>query len=115
AALHDEQWTERYKQLGWQNFKLNRLNTEIWRRWANGFSCLAFVLVGAGLAILLRTADIWTSFGLCFLPILIVYYPIMQFGVDRAKIGELPVYSVWIGNLVLFFFAALFLRKVNRY
>ena len=115
AALHDEQWNDRYEQLDWQNFKLNRLNTEVWRRWANGFSCLAFVLVGASLAILLRTADIWTSFGLCFLPILIVYYPIMQFGVDRAKIGELPVYSVWIGNLVLFFFAVLFLRKVNRY
>ena len=50
-----------------------------------------------------------------FLPILVVYYPVMQFGVDMAKTGQLPVYSVWIGNMVLFFFATLFLRKVNRY
>jgi len=115
SGLQDEQWNNRYEKLAWEKFKLNRLNTEVWRRWANGFSCLAFVFVGASLAILLRTADIWTSFGLCFLPILIVYYPVMQFGVDRAKIGELPVYSVWIGNLLLFFLGALFLRRVNRY
>ena len=115
VALQDEQWNDRYKDLEWQNFQLNRLYTEPWRRWANGFSCLAFVLVGCSLAMLFKTADIWTSFGACFLPILVVYYPVMQFGVDMAKIGQLPVYSVWIGNLVLFLFGFFFLRRVNRY
>jgi len=115
VALQDEQWNGRYKELEWQNFQLNRLYTEPWRRWANGFSCLAFVIVGCSLAMLFKTADIWTSFGACFLPILVVYYPVMQFGVDMAKIGQLPVYSVWIGNLVLFLFGFFFLRRVNRY
>lgn len=115
AALQSREWDARYRQLDWQQFLLNRLNTEPWRRWANGFSCLAFVLVGLSLAMLLRTADVWSSFGLCFMPVLLVYYPVMQFGVDRAKIGELPAYSVWIGNLVLLVFGIIFLRRANRY
>jgi len=78
-----------------------KLHLVPWRRWANGFSCLFFVLVGAPLAIRLRNADIWTSFGLCFLPILLVYYPLLMYGLDRAKCGALPPYSVWLGNLVL--------------
>ncbi len=47
--------------------RMSRLKTEPWRRWAEGFSCFFFVLVGAPLAILARTADYWTTFGLCFL------------------------------------------------
>ena len=115
SALGSSEWESRYQGLQGEKYLLNRLNTEPWRRWANGFSCLAFVLVGLGLAMLLRTADVWSSFGLCFMPVLLVYYPVMQFGVDRAKIGELPAYTVWIGNLVLLVFGIIFLRRANRY
>jgi lipopolysaccharide export system permease protein len=48
---------------------LHRLETEPWRRWANGFSCLFFVVVGAPLAMHLRNSDLWTSFAIVFLPI----------------------------------------------
>ncbi|MFV2069740.1 MAG: LptF/LptG family permease, partial [Pirellulales bacterium] len=83
-----------------QQQRLNRLRTEPWRRWASGFACFSFVLVGIPLAIRLRTADIMTSFGLCFLPILIVYYPLFALGLDRAKYGRAPPAIVWLGNLV---------------
>ena len=66
---------------------LYRLDLVPWRRWANGFSCLFFVMVGAPFAIRLRNADMWTTFGLCFLPILLVYYPLLMYGLDRAKSG----------------------------
>ena len=39
---------------------------------------LSFCRCGA-LAIRLKTADVWNSFALCF-PILIVYYPLLKFG-----------------------------------
>lgn len=113
--MHGEPWSNRTRELESANFRLFRLLTEPWRRWANGFSCLAFILVGTGMAIRLRTADFWTSFGLCFLPILAVYYPLMQYGVDRAKCGALPPYTVWFGNLVLLIIGIILLKRAIRH
>ena len=98
-----------------QRQRLHRLETEPFRRWASGFSCLAFVMVGAPLAIRLRNSDLMTTFGICFLPILIVYYPLFAYGLDRAKNGALPPYCVWLGNVVCLAIGAWLLRKVSRY
>jgi lipopolysaccharide export system permease protein len=95
--------------------RIHRLQTEPWRRWATGFSCFFFVMVGAPLAIRLRNSDLWTSFAICFLPILLVYYPLLALGVDRAKDGALPPYSVWLGNLILLLAGLWLMRKVKRY
>jgi lipopolysaccharide export system permease protein len=95
--------------------RLFRLQTEPWRRWANGFSCFFFVVAGIPLAIRLRNSDVLTSFFLCFLPILLVYYPLLAFGVDRAKGGVLPPYTVWLGNVFLLLAGLWLLRKVLRY
>ena len=57
----------------------------------------------------------WTSFGLCFLPILLLYYPLLMYGLDRAKSGALPPYCIWLGNLVLLGGSFWLLRKVMRY
>jgi lipopolysaccharide export system permease protein len=80
---------------------LSRLCTEPPRRMSAGFSCLCFVLVGAPMAIWRRNSDFLTSFFLCFGPILIVYYPLLVFGVEQAKSGAMHPYIVWLGNVVL--------------
>ena len=85
------------------------------RRWAGGFACLCFVLVGAPMAICLRNRDFLTSFFLCFLPILIVYYPLMIIGADQAKNGNLPTIFVWAGNGMLMLWGVWLLRRVIRY
>ncbi|MDA7951449.1 MAG: LptF/LptG family permease, partial [Pirellulaceae bacterium] len=108
-------WTQKNQPLKNATDRLHRLETEPWRRMANGFSCFFFVLVGAPLAVRLRNSDLWTSFALCFLPILLVYYPLLLFGVDRAKEGILPPYFVWVGNFVLLIWGAWLLRKTFRY
>ena len=95
--------------------RLNRLHTEPWRRWAEGFSCLFFVLVGAPLAIIAKTSDYWTTFGLCFLPTLILYYPLFIFGLERAKDGLLPPYGVWTGNAILAAIGVVLIARVRRY
>ena len=115
AALADDGWSKRRRQLTVARSRLNRLRTEPWRRWANGFSCLFFVMVGAPLAIRLRNADFTTSFFLCFLPILVVYYPLLAFGVDRAKCGVLPPYTVWLGNGICLLVGMWLVRRVIRY
>ena len=63
----------------------------------------------------LRNRDLLTSFFLCFLPILIVYYPLLVVGIDGAKDGRLPPWSVWAGNILLLLWGAYLLRRVVRY
>ena len=92
-----------------------RLLSVAQRRWAGGFACLCFALVGAPLAIRLRNRDSLTSFFLCFLPILVIYYPLMIYGTDAAKNGSLPAAFVWVGNAALVLCGALLLRLVVRY
>ncbi len=94
--------------------RLDRILMEPWRRWANGFSCLCFVLVGAPMAIRMRNADFLTSFFLCFLPILVVYYPVFMLGVDQAKRGAVPPIAVWTGNLLIALWGWYLLRRVVR-
>jgi lipopolysaccharide export system permease protein len=107
-------WREKLSQLNGHRGRLYRLEAEPWRRWATGFSCLFFVLVGAPLAIKLRNSDVWTSFFFCFFPILIVYYPLLMYGMGRAKVGALPPYSVWSGNLVLGLIGIWLLHQIRR-
>jgi lipopolysaccharide export system permease protein len=94
---------------------LYRLRTERHRRWSNGFSCLCFVLIGVPMAIRRRNADPLTSFFACFLPILLIYYPLLAFGVDQAKSGAMPPISVWLGNAILLVWGLWLLRSVIRY
>ena len=101
--------------VGWDTADLHRLETEPHRRWANGFSCLAFVVVGAATAIRRRNADVLTSFFICFLPILIVYYPLLAYGLDSAKNGTLPPSSVWLGNAIMAAWGIKETRWVLRY
>lgn len=115
AGLEAPEWGNRLAEITIQTARLNRLRTEPWRRWATGFSCLFFVFIGAPLAILLRNSDFWTSFGACFAPILVVYYPLFMAGVDRAKTGALPPFVVWGGNLVLAGVGSWLLRRVLRH
>jgi lipopolysaccharide export system permease protein len=95
--------------------RLSRLTTEPYRRWAMGFSCFFFVWLGIPLAIWMKSADYWTSFGACFLPILVIYYPLFALGFDRAKNGVWPAYTVWLGDIVLFIIGLWLMRKVYRH
>lgn len=116
---------ESYDSQDWQletdhiQSKLNhlyRLDTEPPRRWSAGFSCLCFALIGAPMAVWRRNADFLTSFFLCFLPILIIYYPLLVFGVEQAKSGAFNANIVWLGNIVLALWGYWMLRwKVIRY
>ncbi len=111
----DSSWDVRRGRIKNARDRLRRLRLEPWRRWANGFSCFFFVLLGAPLAIRMRTTNFFTTFAACFLPILLVYYPLLAFAVDRSKDGAVPPYTVWLGNLVLLAAGFLMLRRVIRY
>jgi lipopolysaccharide export system permease protein len=113
--LSEAVWKSRRKQLSDARSRLFKLRTEWPRRSANGFSTLAFVLVGAPLAILLKRADVVTRFGTSFLPILLSYYPLLLTCCDRAKAGSWPPYVVWLPNVLLFGVGLWLMKRVVRY
>lgn len=93
----------------------NRLLVEPPRRWATGFCCFFFVWLGAPLAIWMKKTDFFSSFFACFVPILILYYPLLTFGLSQAKSGSLPPICVWLANAGIGFVGLWFLRQIHRY
>ncbi len=114
-SLSNASWKANEREIENARTRLYRLYTEPWRRWANGFSCLCFVLVGVPVAVWMRYSDFIASFFICFLPILIAYYPLLAVSVDQAKDGAFPPQTVWIGNIVLALAGIWLLRRVNRH
>jgi lipopolysaccharide export system permease protein len=114
-SLSNASWKSREKDIDAAKTRLYRLHTEPWRRWANGFSCLCFVLVGIPVSIRMRFSEFIASFFICFLPILLVYYPLLAVSVDKAKDGYFPPQAVWLGNIVLAVAGIWLLRRGNRH
>jgi lipopolysaccharide export system permease protein len=80
---------------------LARLEAETQRRLANGFTCLCFALVGCSVAIWRKQGDGVSIFFVCFMPILLVYYPLLVLSEKLATSGQWPVMIMWLGNAVL--------------
>ncbi len=114
-SLSNAAWTPMEKDIEAAKTRLYRLHTEPWRRWANGFSCLCFVLIGIPVSIRMRFSEFIASFFICFLPILLVYYPLLAVSVDQAKDGRFPPQCVWLGNIVLAIAGIWLLRRGNRH
>jgi lipopolysaccharide export system permease protein len=114
-SLSNATWKANEKDIEAAQTRLYRLHTEPWRRWANGFSCLCFVLIGVPVSIWMRFSEFIASFFICFLPILLVYYPLLAVSVDHAKDGAFPPQSVWLGNIVLAVAGIWLLCRVNRH
>jgi lipopolysaccharide export system permease protein len=113
--LDDQAWQNHQSTLQAAQYRMNRFRIEPWRRWANGFSCFFFVLVGVPLSIRRRNSDFISNFFLAFLPILLVYYPLFLFGVESAKEETLPAPAVWLGNFAMCLWGAWLVRRVMRY
>jgi lipopolysaccharide export system permease protein len=114
-SLSETAWKAHRHEKQSAQYRLHRLHTEPWRRWANGFSCLCFVLIGVPVAVWLKQSEFIASFFICFLPILLAYYPLLAVSVDQAKDGAFPPQSVWLGNFLLSMAGVWLLRRVNRY
>jgi len=95
--------------------KIRRLRAEPYRRWSNGLSCLCFVLIGVPVAVLWRTADAVSTFFACFLPILVVYYPLLMLGEDLSCSGKLPPWAFCLPNAMALGPGIWLMQRVMRY
>ena len=94
---------------------LVNISAEFQIRPALALGCLCFVLVGCPVGIWFGRSDYLSSFMTCFLPIVVVYYPLMLCGISWSKSGKLsPMLAVWPANLLLAAVAALMFRRLLR-
>ncbi len=95
---------------------LQETSRPVWivpRVWASGFSCFFFAWVGAPFAIWFNKADYTAAFFACFLPVLVVYYPLFMFGLEGAKSGVVSPIFAWTGNVALGVVGFWFLKKIH--
>lgn len=114
--LHGLDFTHYRAMIQSHTDRLNRLNTEIHSRFALSCSCLFFVLVGSPFSILQGKKQFLTSFFLCFMPILLLYYPLVLLCINLAKTnGNFdPAWTMWSGNILLLLVGLFTIRKLTR-
>jgi lipopolysaccharide export system permease protein len=103
---HIRQLNDKKKHLAHQE---RLLYVEQLMRPSLSFGCLCFILVGCPIGIMFSRGDYLGAFITCFLPIVLVYYPLMLCGTNMAKEGrfnEIPLVFaadavVALGGLVL--------------
>jgi lipopolysaccharide export system permease protein len=94
------------RQLRAKQKHLRHLKLIIWvemlMRASLSFGCLCFILVGCPIGIMFSRGDYLGAFITCFLPIVIVYYPLMLCGTNMAKEGRLnEILLVFASDIVV--------------
>ncbi len=91
------------------------IDAEMQMRPALSFGCLFFVLIGCPVGIWLSKSDYLSAFITCFLPIVVVYYPLMLCGSNFAKEGKFfSMLDVWAANLSMATVALLLFRRLLK-
>jgi lipopolysaccharide export system permease protein len=94
----------------------NSFETERRQRTAMAWGSLFFVLLGAPVGIRFARRDFLSAFITCFVPIILIYYPLMMGGANLSRGGFInPLYSLWAGNAVLLVLTGLVLRPVLKH
>lgn len=109
-----------FERIHWQahadDSRTRRLRTEKHSRYALAFSCFMFVLVGSPFSILQGRRQFLTSFILCFIPIVLLYYPMVMLMMNQSKTGVLnPSWAMWVANGVMFVIGIYLLRRVRQH
>jgi len=92
-----------------------QIDTELRMRPALSFGCLCFVLIGCPVGIWFSRSDYLSAFITCFLPIVIVYYPLMLCGTNYAKLGRFnPTLTVWAADILVALIGIVLFGKLLR-
>lgn len=95
--------------------ELGELRVEKAMRPALCLGCLIFTLIGCPVAIWFQRRDYLSNFVTCFLPIVVINYPLLMFAIHLGKSGRLdPDYGMWIGNAILGLMGLFFLWRISR-
>lgn len=105
----------KYEERKTLNLKLCGINAEIYQRPAFALGCLCFVLVGCPVGIWFSKSDYLSAFITCFLPIVIIYYPLMLCGINMVRSGKLfPIVGIGAADALMLFAAVIMHRRLAR-
>ena len=62
---------------------------------ALALGCLVFALIGCPVGIWATRADYLSTFVICFLPTVLVYYPLLFAGSNLGRDGKIPLALGW--------------------
>mgnify|MGYP000858972004 CR=1 FL=1 len=89
-------------QVGLAYRQILTVESEYYMRPALAFGCLVFALIGCPVGLWANRADYLSTFVICFLPAVCVYYPLLLAGSNMAKDTRLPlVVGCWLANAVV--------------
>ena len=94
-----------YLKYDFWDLKCKQFVTEQYLRVALASGSFFFVALGAPVGILFARRDFLSAFITCFVPIILIYYPLTIFGVNLSKEGIIHPGFVLLGNAVLAFLA----------
>jgi lipopolysaccharide export LptBFGC system permease protein LptF len=81
---------------------IRNVEAEYYLRPALACGCLLFAILGCPVGIWANRADYLSTFVICFLPALFVYYPLLLAGSGMGKDGKLPLgLGCWAANIVV--------------
>lgn len=91
------------------------INAEVQMRPALALGCLCFVLIGCPIGIWFSKSDYLSAFITCFLPIIVVYYPLLLSGINMAKSRQFdPLLAIWAANALMIVVAVPLFRRLAR-
>ena len=75
---------------------------EFYQRPALAVGCLLFALLGCPVGIWANRADYLSTFVICFLPALFIYYPLQFAGGGLSRDGKVPLwFGYWMANIAI--------------
>ncbi len=99
-----------------REFDYYNVNTELHMRPALSFGCLFFVLMGCPVGIWFGRSDFLSAFAACFLPIVLIYYPLLLGATSYAKQGRFhPALALWAANGLMLVIAIPLFRRLLRH
>ena len=106
---------EAYTKFPYWKKKIDEYETEKNLRAALALGTILFVWIGAPVGIMFARRDFLSAFITCFLPIIVLYYPLTLAGVNLAKEGAAFRYIVFAGDAVLLIVGGLVVLKIRKH
>jgi lipopolysaccharide export system permease protein len=94
---------------------ISTIDAELLMRPALALGCLCFALVGCPIGIWFSKSDYLSAFITCFLPIVIVYYPLMFCMYDLARAGKIePLFSIFNADALALLAGSVLFSRLAR-
>jgi lipopolysaccharide export system permease protein len=91
------------------------IESEFQMRPALALGCLCFALVGCPVGIWFSKSDYLSAFITCFLPIVIIYYPLMFCMFNMARAGKIPPWmGIYNADAIMLFAGWILFRRLAR-